>query len=44
MSVYRNIPIGRKFTLAFGLVCALCVGLGIFTFVTFRDIVARTRT
>ena len=28
MSVYRNLPIARKFTLAFGLVCLLCVVLG----------------
>jgi methyl-accepting chemotaxis protein len=42
MSAIRNIPIGRKFTLAFGLVCALCIGLGIFTFVTFRDILKKT--
>jgi methyl-accepting chemotaxis protein len=27
----HNIPIARKFIYAFGLVCALCVGLGIYT-------------
>jgi methyl-accepting chemotaxis protein len=42
MSVIRNIPIGRKFTLAFGLVCAFCIGLGLFTFVTLRDISGKT--
>ena len=39
MSVYRNIPIARKFTLAFGLVCLLCVALGMFSYLTFRTIV-----
>ncbi len=38
----RNLPIARKFIFAFGIVCALCVALGIFTFLTFRDIAART--
>jgi methyl-accepting chemotaxis protein len=42
MSVIRNTPIARKFTLAFGLICALCVGLGIYTFFTFRNISSRT--
>src|SRR3954471_12314386 len=38
MSVYRNIPIARKFTLAFGLVCLLCVILGTYSYFTFRAI------
>ena len=38
MSVYRNIPIARKFTLAFGLVCLLCVVLGTYSFFTFSTI------
>jgi methyl-accepting chemotaxis protein len=38
MSVYRDIPIARKFMLAFGLVCLLCVALGGYTFLTFRSI------
>jgi methyl-accepting chemotaxis protein len=42
MSVFRNIPIARKFTLAFGLVCALCVGLGAYTFSSFRGITSKT--
>ena len=42
MSAIRNTPIARKFTLAFGLICALCIGLGIYTFLTFRDISIRT--
>jgi methyl-accepting chemotaxis protein len=40
MSVIRNIPIARKFLLAFGLVCILCVTLGTYTFLTFRSIAA----
>jgi methyl-accepting chemotaxis protein len=42
MSVIRNIPIARKFSLAFGLVCALCVGLGVFSYFTFRAIESKT--
>jgi len=38
MSVYRNIPIARKFTLAFGLVCLLCVVLGTYSYFTFNTI------
>src|ERR1700730_2453968 len=38
MSVLRNIPIARKFFVAFGIVCGLCIVLGIFTYLTFRDI------
>src|SRR4051794_14092010 len=40
MSVYRNLPIARKFTLSFGLVCILCVVLGAYSFFTFRSIVS----
>ena len=40
MSLLRNIPIARKFSLAFGLVCILCVTLGTFSFFTFRAISA----
>ena len=39
MSVYRNLPIARKFTLSFGLVCMLCVVLGAYSYFTFRSIV-----
>jgi methyl-accepting chemotaxis protein len=39
MSVYRNLPIARKFTLSFGLVCLLCVVLGAYSYFTFRSIV-----
>ncbi len=38
MSAARNLPIARKFAIAFGLVCILCVGLGVYNFLTFRGI------
>ncbi len=38
MSLARNIPISQKFYLAFGAVCALCVALGAYTFLTSRSI------
>jgi methyl-accepting chemotaxis protein len=38
MSMVRNLPIARKFTFAFGIVCLLCVLLGIYNFVTLRNI------
>ena len=41
MSWLLNLPISRKFTYAFGIVCALCVVLAAYTFITFRDIAAR---
>jgi methyl-accepting chemotaxis protein len=41
MSVARNIRIARKMTISFGLVCALCLGLGAYSYFTFRAIVAR---
>ena len=34
----RNLPVSRKFLYAFGLVCGLCIALGIFSFFTFRGI------
>jgi methyl-accepting chemotaxis protein len=42
MSTIRNIPISRKFTYAFGIVCALCILSGTFTFLTFRNIVEKS--
>ncbi len=42
MSVYRNIPIARKFMLAFGVVCLLCVALGTYSYFTFRYIATTT--
>lgn len=41
MSVVRNLPIARKFTYAFGIVCILCVALGIESYVTFRGLSTR---
>jgi methyl-accepting chemotaxis protein len=38
MSAFNNLPIARKFTLAFGLVCALCIALGVYTFIEFKSI------
>ncbi len=38
MSAIQDLPIVRKFAYAFGLVCLLCIALGIYTFMTFRDI------
>jgi methyl-accepting chemotaxis protein len=41
MSLARNLPIARKFTVAFGLVCLLCAGLGISSLLTFRNVSER---
>ncbi len=41
MSAIQNIPIARKFTFAFGLVCAMCILLGIYTFFTFSNITSK---
>ena len=38
MAWLRNLPIARKFGVAFGIVCSLCILLGVFTSFTFRDI------
>jgi methyl-accepting chemotaxis protein len=38
MSAFRNLPVARKFMVAFGLVCTLCVLLGAYTLVTLRHI------
>ncbi|MGH9561758.1 MAG: HAMP domain-containing methyl-accepting chemotaxis protein, partial [Terracidiphilus sp.] len=38
MSWARNLPLSRKFTCAFGVVCALCLVLGVYTFFTFHGI------
>jgi len=42
MSFLRNLPVSRKFAFAFGVVCMLCILLGAYTFITFRDIAAKT--
>jgi methyl-accepting chemotaxis protein len=41
MSWIRNLSISRKFTLAFSIVCGLCMALGTYTFCTFRDIATK---
>ena len=38
MSWARNLPLSRKYTYAFGVVCALCLGLGVYTFAIFHTI------
>jgi methyl-accepting chemotaxis protein len=38
MTWVRNLPIARKFAVAFGIVCGLCILLGAYTFVTFRTV------
>jgi methyl-accepting chemotaxis protein len=43
MSMIRNLPISRKFTLAFGIVCGLCILLGAYTFSTFRLVGAKNQ-
>jgi methyl-accepting chemotaxis protein len=40
MSAIRNVPIAQKFAVAFGLVCILCLALGVYTSLTFRSIAA----
>jgi methyl-accepting chemotaxis protein len=38
MTWLRNLPIARKFTYAFGIVCTLCILLGGYSFITFHAI------
>ncbi len=42
MQWLRNLPVSRKLTYAFGIVCTLCVMLGGFTLFTFHGISAET--
>jgi methyl-accepting chemotaxis protein len=42
MDWIKNLPVSRKFTVAFGIVCGLCIVLGIFTFFTFRSIATQS--
>ena len=42
MSVIRNIPLGRKFVIAFGLVCVLCLVLGVYSLLTFHAIAQKS--
>ena len=43
MSWARNLPLSRKFTYAFGLVCVLSLIMGVYTFTTFRSIVQKSQ-
>ncbi|MGB8261958.1 MAG: methyl-accepting chemotaxis protein [Terracidiphilus sp.] len=43
MSWLRDLPISRKFTCAFGIVCCLCIVLGFYTYTTFRGIAAKNQ-
>lgn len=38
MSMLRNLPVSRKFSLAFGIVCVLCVCLGIYAIATLHSL------
>ena len=42
MSWARNLPLSRKFTFAFGVVCTLCLVLGVYTFLTFHSIAQKS--
>ena len=42
MAWLKNLPVSRKFTIAFGIVCGLCIVLGAYTFLTFRAISAKS--
>lgn len=42
MSFLSNLPIARKFTFAFGAVCAFCLFLGVFVFFNFRSVAAKS--
>jgi methyl-accepting chemotaxis protein len=44
MSFIRNLPLARKFMLAFGMVCGFSLILGGYTFFTLRDIASRCAT
>ena len=38
MQWIRDLSVSRKFTFAFGIVCGLCILLGVYTVMTFRSI------
>jgi methyl-accepting chemotaxis protein len=40
MQWLRNLPVSRKFIAAFGIVCGLCIVLGVYSILTFRNIAA----
>ncbi len=41
MKWLRDLPVSRKLTFAFSIVCSLCIVLGIYTFFTFRSIAVK---
>ena len=41
MSMFRNLPIAKKFVFAFGLICLFCLALGAYTVITFRSVSTR---
>jgi methyl-accepting chemotaxis protein len=41
MAWLHDLSVSRKFTFAFGIVCGLCILLGSYTFITFREISAK---
>jgi methyl-accepting chemotaxis protein len=43
MQWLRNLPISRKMIYAFGIVCTLCILLGIYTFISFRNVATKNR-
>jgi methyl-accepting chemotaxis protein len=42
MQAIRNLSISHKFTYAFGIVCGLCILLGIYSFITFHSIAQKS--
>src|ERR1035438_6474271 len=42
MQWLRDLPVSRKFIFAFGIVCGLCIVLGVYTFITFRGIATKS--
>jgi methyl-accepting chemotaxis protein len=42
MSWARNLPLSRKFTYAFGVVCVLCLAMGVYTFLTLHSIASKS--
>jgi methyl-accepting chemotaxis protein len=42
MDWLRNLPVSRKFNYAFGIVCGLCILLGVYTFITFHSIATKS--
>jgi len=42
MAWLKNLPVSRKFTVAFGIVCGLCILLGTYTLIAFRGIAVKS--